>query len=130
MAQPERSKRFLYEDLTRQIIQACFEVSNELGTGFLESVYRNALMIALGQKELSAQAEMPIQVQFRGAAVGQFYADIVVEEKVIVELKAISALASEHQAQVINYLKASGMDVGLLVNFGTPKIEIRRLYRP
>jgi GxxExxY protein len=119
----------LYEDLTRKILEACFEVSNELGAGFLESVYHKSLIIALHQKGLQVRSEAPIAVTFRGQNVGEFYADLLVEEKIIVELKAVSTLAKEHIAQVINYLYASGMEVGLLVNFGTPKIEYRRLDR-
>jgi GxxExxY protein len=119
----------LYEDLTRKILEACFEVSNELGAGFLESVYHKSLIIALRQKGLQVRSEAPISVTFRGQNVGEFYADLLVEEKIIVELKAVSALAKEHIAQVINYLYASGTDVGLLVNFGTPKMEYRRLER-
>ena len=119
----------LHEDLTRTILSACFEVINELGAGFLESVYEKALLIALQQKGLTAVAQVPIDVSFRGNSVGQFFADILVEDAVIVELKAVSALAPEHKAQLINYLKATGMEVGLLVNFGNPKLEYRRLHK-
>jgi GxxExxY protein len=117
-----------HEELTEKIIEACFEVSNELGAGFLETVYQNALIIALREKGLAVEAEVPLSVKFRGKSVGQYYADLLVERKVIVELKAVSALTPEHQAQVINYLKATNSSVGLLVNFGRPKIEIRRLH--
>jgi GxxExxY protein len=120
----------LYEELTRRILEACFEVSNELGSGFLESVYQNALMIALNEKGFNVQAQAPLVVQFRGQAVGQFYADILVEGTVIIEIKAVSALTGEHQSQVINYLKGTGKEVGLLVNFGRSKIEYKRLYNP
>ena len=119
----------LYEDLTRKILEACFEVSNELGAGFLESVYHKSLAIALRHKGLQVHSEVPVSVIFRGQNVGEFYADLLVEDKIIVELKAVSALTREHIAQVINYLYAGGMDVGLLVNFGTPKMEYRRLER-
>lgn len=119
----------LYQDLTSKILEACFEVINELGAGFLEAVYQNALLIALKQKNLKVIPQMPLSVMFRGEIVGQFYADMLVEEKVIVELKAVSALLPEHQAQVINYLKATGVEVGLLVNFGSPKLEYRRLHK-
>ena len=119
----------LYEDLTRRILEACFEVSNELGAGFLELVYHKSLIIALRQKGVPACSEVPISVMFRAQNVGEFYADLLVDEKIIVELKAVSALTKEHIAQVINYLYASGIDVGLLVNFGTSKIEYRRLER-
>jgi GxxExxY protein len=116
------------EELTGEILGACFEVSKELGAGFLESVYANALLIALCQKGLAVIAQAPLKVTFRGAVVGDFYADLLVENKVIVELKAVSALGPEHQAQVINYLKATGIEIGLLVNFGRPRLEYRRLY--
>ena len=104
-------------------------MSNELGAGFLESVYQNALVVALKQKGLQVRIQVPLTVRFRGEDVGQFISDILVENKVIVELKAVSALVPEHQAQVINYLKASDLDVGLLVNFGRPRIEIKRLHK-
>ena len=119
----------LYEELTGKILEACFEVINELGSGFLESVYQRALALALQQKGLEVKAQFPVSVSFRGQSVGQFLADLLVEEKVIVELKAVTALTGEHQAQVINYLKASGIEVGLLVNFGRPKLEYRRFHK-
>ena len=119
----------LHEELTQKILAACFEVSNELGAGFLESVYQNALLIALQQKELKAQSQFPLTVIFREQVVGKFYADVLVEDKVIIELKAVAALVPEHQAQVINYLKATEINVGLLVNFGRPKIEYKRLHK-
>jgi GxxExxY protein len=119
----------LHEELTRGILEACFEVSNELGSGFLESVYEKALLLALHQKGLKAVDDVPLSDTFRGAAVGEFFADIIVEDKVLLELKAVQALAPEHQSQVINYLKATGIEVGLLINFGRPKLEYRRLHR-
>jgi GxxExxY protein len=117
------------EELTAKILEACFEVANELGHGFLESVYRRALIVVLRQKGLSVEAEVSLQVMFRGESVGDFCADLIVERQVLVELKAAKALAPEHQAQVINYLKATGLEVGLLINFGTPRIEFKRLHR-
>ena len=116
----------IHENLTNQILAACFEVSNDLGAGFLESVYQNALMLALKTKELEVEREFPLSVFFRGEIVGQFFADILVERKIIIELKAVTALTDIHKAQVINYLKATGVEVGLLVNFGNPKLEYRR----
>ena len=92
-------------------------------------MYHKSLIIALRHKGLQLRSEVPVTVTFRGQNVGEFYADLLVEEKIILELKAVSALAKEHIAQVLNYLYAGGMDVGLLVNFGTPKIEYRRLER-
>ena len=123
------SKSFLYGDITEKILEAAFEVSKELGSGFLESVYKNSMVIALRVKGLKVETEKPISVMFRGQQVGQFYADLFVEGKVIVELKAVSALAPEHSAQTINYLKATGIGVGLLINFGHPRIEYKRLHK-
>jgi GxxExxY protein len=114
------------DELTEQVLGACFEVSNELGAGFLESVYEKALLIALSDMGLTARSQLPLQVQFRQQVVGTFFADIVVEEQVLVELKAVKNLAAEHVAQVLNYLRGTDLPVGLLVNFGTPKLEIRR----
>ena len=111
------------------LLGACFEVAHELGAGFLESVYEKALMVALQQKGLQVQAQVPLTVKFRGVIVGEFFADIFVENKLIIELKSVSALRPEHQAQIINYLKATGIEVGLLVNFGNPRLEYRRLHK-
>lgn len=119
----------LHGEITGAILGACFEVARELGVGFLESVYAKALLIALDQKGFHVAAQVPMAVTFRGQPVGTFYADLLVEEKVIVELKATRQLLPEHQAQLINYLQATGTNVGLLVNFGTPKLQYRRLYR-
>jgi GxxExxY protein len=121
--------RINHEELTRTIIRCAFDVINELGAGFLESVYHNALKLALQQNGLSVTCQHPINVIFRGHCVGDFYADLLVDKAVIVEIKAVKSLAPEHQAQVINYLKATNMDVGLLINFGNPKLEFKRLTR-
>lgn len=113
-------------EITEQILSACFEVSNELGHGFLESVYERSLLVALAHKGLKAESQVPLQVDFRGQKVGEFFADIVVEGRILLELKAVKAVASDHIAQVLNYLKATGIEVGLLVNFGSPRLEYRR----
>ena len=115
--------------MTRQIIGCAFEVINDLGSGFLESVYEKAMMIALLDKGISVESQKPIAVRFRGRPVGNFYADLLVEGSVIVELKAVKALAPEHQAQVINYLNATGINVGLLINFGNPRLGFKRFTR-
>lgn len=121
---------FLHAELTHKIIGICYEVANELGSGFIESVYQNALGIAFRQANMKALSQVRMSVAFRGENVGDFIADFLIEDKVILEIKAVATLAPEHSAQVINYLKASGLDVGLLVNFGRPSIEIRHLYHP
>ena len=124
-----KNSNFLHKELTEKIIEACFEIMTELGSGFLESVYEKSLLIALSQKGIAARPQVPLHVTFRGEVVGEFFADILVEDTIIVELKTVKNLLPEHQAQVINYLKATGMDVGLLVNFGTPRLEVKRLHR-
>lgn len=116
--------------MTGSIIGVCYEVSNELGAGFLESVYQKALVLALIQKGFDVVEQPPLEVRFRGVVVGRFYPDLIVNNKVILELKAVNELIPEHTAQLINYLKATGYDTGLLVNFGRPKVECRRCWRP
>ncbi|WP_281185183.1 GxxExxY protein [Trichlorobacter lovleyi] len=116
----------ILSELAEAILAACFEVSNELGVGFVESVYEKALMIALKDKELEAENQHQLTVSFRNENVGCFYADIIVNKTVILELKAVKSLLPEHQAQLLNYLKASGLPVGLLINFGMPRLEYRR----
>lgn len=119
----------IHNELTSLILEASFEVIKELGSGFLESVYEKSMMIALKQKGLKVDSQVPLQVKFRGVIVGEFYADLLVEDKIIVELKAISRILPEHKAQTINYLKATGIEVGLLINFGNPKLEYYRLHK-
>ena len=119
----------LHEDITEHILAASFDIMHELGHGFLESVYERALSIALQSRGITVQAQAPIKVKFRGQSVGEFFADLLVDNKVLIELKAVKALAPEHQAQVINYLKATGIEVGLLINFGAPKLDYHRLVR-
>ena len=116
----------LHEELTGKILQACFEVSKELGTGFLESVYEKALLVALRQKDLRAENQFPLQVKFRGEIVGEFFVGVLVENKILLELKTVNNLTNEHYAQTINYLKATGIEVALLINFVNPKLEYRR----
>lgn len=117
-----------HEALTEKIIGICFDVQNELGSGFLESVYHKALDVALTDAGLKVELEKPIRVNFRGRPVGQFFADLIVEDVILMELKAVKTLVPEHSAQVINYLNATGTDVGLLVNFGNAKLQFKRLH--
>lgn len=124
-----RIDRMLHQDLTEIIISAAFDVSKELGTGFLESVYEKSLQVVLLQKGLRVELQVPLAVTFRGITVGNYYADMIVDGKVLAELKAVTRILGEHKAQVINYLKATDIDVGLLINFGTPKIEYFRLHK-
>ena len=128
-AQDEQDNGLRHGLISETVIGCAFEVINELGAGFLESVYQNALMIALRQQGLQVVCQHPISVMFRDECVGDFCADLFVEGKVIVELKAVKAIAPEHQAQIINYLNATGIEVGLLINFGNPKLEYKRFTR-
>ena len=123
-------KHTLHEDLTEKILQSCFDVMNELGSGFLEAVYKNALFVALKEKGLKVEVEKRYEVRFRGRKIGVYIADLIIEESVIVELKCCQLLIGEHQAQLINYLKVSGVSVGLLINFGKRKIDFKRLHHP
>jgi len=114
-------------EITRQIIGCAFDVSNSLGCGFVEKVYENALVHLIRKAGLKVAQQYPIKVTFDGILVGEFVADLLVEEQVLVELKAVSMLVNEHTAQALNYLRASGLQVCLLINFGKPKVEIKRL---
>ena len=117
------------EDLIKQIIQCAYNVRTKLSAGFLESVYRNALLIELHENGLKADNEVPITVHYNNIIVGDFRADIVVENAVIIELKATQHLSSVHEAQLVNYLTATDIEHGLLINFGSEKIEIKRKYK-
>jgi GxxExxY protein len=112
--------------ITYLINGAIFEVNRELGVGFLEKVYENALLLELRKRGLEAESQVPVKVKYKGTEVGEYYADIVVENQVIVELKSVESLQKIHEAQLLNYLKATGFKVGLLVNFTHPKAEIKR----
>ena len=127
--QDGQDKRLAHADTTRRIIGCAMQVINELGSGFLESVYEKAMTVALTDDGVSHEVQQPIDVRFRGRTVGDFVADILVEDRVIVELKAVNSLTGEHEAQVINYLNATGIPVGLLINFGKPKLEFKRFTR-
>lgn len=114
------------DSLTYQINGAIYEVNRELGSGFLEKVYENALIKELTTRGIKAESQVQMTVNYKGEPVGDYYADIVVEGTVILELKSVEKLKGIHEAQLLNYLKATGCKVGLLVNFSYPKAEIKR----
>jgi GxxExxY protein len=114
-------------DITYAINGAVFEVNRVLGPGFLEKVYENALLIELKSRGLKAESQVSIKVLYKDDVVGEYIADILVEESVIVELKTVESLEKIHEAQLLNYLKATGLNIGMLVNFRHPKAEIKRL---
>lgn len=116
--------------LTERIIACAYRVSNKVGCGFLEKVYENAMMVALRLAGLRAQQQVRFVVLFEGVEVGEYIADIVVEDKVLLELKAVKALDDVHTAQCINLLRASGLPACLLINFYKPKVDVRRFLAP
>ena len=116
---------FKHTELTEQIIGAFFEVYNTLGFGFLEKNYENALAIELRNRGLAVEQQAPIVVKYAGQVIGEYFADLVVAGQVIIELKAAKSLTADHEAQLLNYLKATEYEVGLLLNFG-PKASFKR----
>jgi len=119
-----------HQDLTSRIIECAYKVHNTLGFGFLEAVYQNALVIELPKAGLHAEKEKKIQVYYDNQLVGDYVADIIVEDKVILELKSVKDLHPAHEAQLVNYLKATGIEVSLLINF-SESVEIKRkVYTP
>ncbi len=115
------------DSLTERVLAAIFEVSNTLGAGFLEKVYERALLRELALRGISATAQASFAVVYKGQSVGEYFADILVEDVLVVELKCVERLANEHTAQCLNYLRASGKTVCLLVNFQKPKVEWKRV---
>jgi GxxExxY protein len=118
----------LHRDITDKILRAFYTVYNRLGYGFLEKVYENALIIELIEMNLSCEKQKPIKVYYKDKTVGEYFADIMVENKVIIELKAAEGLAEEHELQLINYLKATQLEIGLLLNFGRKPAFIRKAF--
>jgi GxxExxY protein len=118
--------RYAHSELTEGLIGTFYEVYNELGFGFVESVYEIAMCIALRSKGFTVERQSPVPVWFRGQQIGNFFADLVVNQSVILELKAARALEPSHIAQVLNYLRATAIEVGLVLNFG-PRPSVRRL---
>jgi GxxExxY protein len=128
MATDYTDKPILHHDLTEKIIGVFYDVYNELGHGFLESVYETAMMIALNEKGLRVEQQVEVPVWFRGGQIGTFYADLLVEGVVIVELKAVRSIDPSHEAQLLHYLRATEIELGLLLNFGVrPEIK-RKIY--
>jgi GxxExxY protein len=115
--------------LTRAIIGCAMKVHRALGPGFLESVYHQALLIELRKAGLSVESERAVPVRYEGVVVGDFAADVVVEGRVILEIKAAQGLSKAHEVQLVNYLTATGINVGLLLNFGASSLQFRRKYR-
>ena len=114
-------------ELSQRVIGCAIEVSNTLGAGFFEKIYEKALCVEFQKKGISFKCQESVIVNYKGNIVGEYVTDIIVEDCLLLELKAVKALCSEHEAQLMNYLKATGLSVGLLLNFGKPKLGIKRM---
>ena len=120
-------EKIIYKDLSYKIVGLAMQVHTELGHGFLEKVYENALMVLFQENGIHAQQQFPIKVQFHGRIIGDYIADILVENSIILELKAQDRMTEIHKAQTLNYLKATHFKLALLLNFGKHKLEYERL---
>jgi len=118
-----------FEELTHKIIGCAYKVFNELGFGFLESVYKKAMIIELSKSRLKVESEKSLKVYYDNKVVGDFYIDLYIEDKVIVELKSVEILAKQHEVQLVNYLNGLKKDIGLLINFGPSGVDVKRKYR-
>jgi GxxExxY protein len=120
------NKTIVHKDLAYEVMGAVYEVHNELGAGFLEKVYERALLEEFNIRGINAVAQKDISVLYKGRFVGHYTADIVVEDKILLELKSIESLSRVHEAQILNYLKATGLRLGILINFGNERVESKR----
>ena len=128
MSQMNTNKeKIIYKDLSYKITGLAMKVHSKLGYGFLEKVYENAMMVLLRREGIHAKQQAPITVYFDGEVVGDYYADILVEDKIILELKAIEKITDVHRAQTLNYLKATGLQLAILLNFGKERLKYERL---
>ena len=118
-----------FDSLTERILQATFEVSNVLGCGFLEKVYERALLKELALQGIRAKTQVSYPVIYKGQCIGEYFADLIVEDEIVLELKCVDHLLNEHTAQCLNYLKASGHKLALLINFQRPKVQLKRIVR-
>ena len=134
MQKVERRRRpkpridFKDKALTQKIIGCAFKVHSTLGKGFLEKIYENAMVIELNKLDIAVQQQAQVQVSYEGQTIGEYYADLYVEERVICELKSVEKLLKSHETQLVNYLTATGKDTGLLINF-SDRVEVRRKFR-
>ena len=120
-------ENLLYKELSYQIIAAVFEVHNHLGSGFLEKVYEKALLREFQLRGIKAVTQKELPVSYKGEEIACYYADILVNDEILLELKALDKITPQHEAQVLNYLKATGIRLGLLINFGNTRVEYKRL---
>ena len=118
-----------HEELTHRIIGCAYKVFNQLGFGFLESVYKKSMLIELTKNGLKAEAEKPLKVLYDNQVVGDFFIDLYIEDIVLVELKSVQNVVKEHEVQLVNYLNGLKKDIGLLIHFGSSGVEVRRKFR-
>lgn len=118
-----------HEETTHKIIGSAYTVYNQLGFGFLENVYHKAMAIELSKNDLKVESERPLEVYYDGQIVGKFYADLFIDDTIIVELKSVQRIAKEHEVQLVNYLNCIRKDIGLLINFGPSGVVIKRKYQ-
>ncbi|MCL4471330.1 MAG: GxxExxY protein [Sulfuricella sp.] len=119
--------KILHQELAYQVVGLAMQVHTRLGNGFLEKVYENALMLLLRKAGIDAVQQAPITVLFEGESVGTYYADILVDDKIILELKTVGEISESHKAQALNYLKATGLDLAMVFNFANPRLEYQRI---
>ena len=119
-------KDIIYKELSYKIVGCAMEVHTKLGYGFLEKVYENALIIELKNKNINIKKQVPIKVKYKGEIVGDYIADILVEDKIIIEIKTSEVISDAYRAQIINYVKATDIKLGILINFGSEKLEYER----
>ena len=118
-----------HDNITYNIISCAYTVYNTLGFGFLESVYKSALILELQQNKFLVEQEKPLNVYYRNQVVGEFYVDLLIENKIVIELKSVQNLIKDHELQIVNYLNGLLLDIGLLINFGPQGVEVKRKYR-
>jgi GxxExxY protein len=118
-----------YEEITHKIIGAAYQVFNQLGFGFLESVYKKAMLIELSKDDLKVEPEKPLKVYYDDQVVGEFYVDLLINSEIILELKSVENLTKAHEVQLVNYLNGLQKEIGLLINFGRSGVDVKRKYR-
>ncbi len=123
----DTNRKILHKDLSYKIVGLAMQIHSELGFGFLEKVYENSMMVLFRRENIMAKQQAPISVSFEGEIVGDYYADILIEDKIILELKAIEKITDAHKAQALNYLKATGLKLASIINFGKQRLEYERI---
>ncbi len=124
-----KNNKILYKDLSYNIVGIAMEVHRQLGYGFLEKVYENSMMLLIHKKDINAEQQKPIKVYFDRIVVGEYFADILVEDKIILELKSVDKITNVYRAQALNYLKATGLRLAIIINFGKESLQYERIVK-